>query len=183
MLVQHATPSTLEESHSQLLPAGSKITFTDIYNKEMEIPLVREILSRRWRDNTFILLNGVWPMPSTSVSKQTNGWFTGRNYPFTGWTGPRKAEQASMLDDSERSNATAQADQLRSSNERENDLKTLAIASKKKITHQDQLIQQSSTKKLMRWVTWLNNWLLKSKHSSQLNSTERKFHDTSGKTK
>lgn len=60
MLVQHVTPSTIHETQDQLLLAGSKLTFSDIYNKEMDIPLVK---GRYYRaddvDNTFILLNGV----------------------------------------------------------------------------------------------------------------------------
>ena len=60
MLVQHVTPRTIDETQDQLLLAGSKITFSDIYNKEMDIPLVK---GRYYRaddvDNTFILLNGV----------------------------------------------------------------------------------------------------------------------------
>lgn len=147
MLVQHATPSTLEESQDQLLLAGSKITFTDIYNKEMEIPLVRGKYYRADDvDNTFILLNGVL----TDVSQQAfrkNKQMVDLQEEITRLQdelAQEKAEQAQRADDSERvQTLIAQVDQLQEAlTNRENDLKTLAIASKKKITHQDQLIQQ-----------------------------------------
>lgn len=147
MLVQHATPSTLEESQDQLLLAGSKITFTDIYNKEMEIPLVRGKYYRADDvDNTFILLNGVL----TDVSQQAfrkNKQMVDLQEEITRLQdelAQEKAEQSQRADDSERvQTLIAQVDQLQEAlTKRENDLKTLAIASKKKITHQDQLIQQ-----------------------------------------
>ena len=147
MLVQHATPSTLEESQDQLLLAGSKITFTDIYNKEMEIPLVKGKYYRADDvDNTFILLNGVL----TDVSQQAfrkNKQMVDLQEEITRLQdelAQEKAEQAQRADDSERvQTLIAQVDQLQETlTKRENDLKTLAIASKKKITHQDQLIQQ-----------------------------------------
>lgn len=147
MLVQHATPSTLEESQDQLLLAGSKITFTDIYNKEMEIPLVRGKYYRADDvDNTFILLNGVL----TDVSQQAfrkNKQMVDLQEEITRLQdelAQQKAEEAQRADDSERvQTLIAQVDQLQEAlTKRENDLKTLAIASKKKITHQDQLIQQ-----------------------------------------
>ena len=147
MLVQHATPSTLEESQDQLLLAGSKITFTDIYNKEMEIPLVRGKYYRADDvDNTFILLNGVL----TDISQQAfrkNKQMVDLQEEITRLQdelAQEKAEQAQRADDSERvQTLIAQVDQLQEAlTKRENDLKTLAIASKKKITHQDQLIQQ-----------------------------------------
>lgn len=147
MLVQHATPSTLEESQDQLLLAGSKITFTDIYNKEMEIPLVRGKYYRADDvDNTFILLNGVL----TDVSQQAfrkNKQMVDLQEEITRLQdelAQEKAEQAQRADDSERvQTLIAQVDQLQEAlTKRENDLKTLAVASKKKITHQDQLIQQ-----------------------------------------
>jgi len=147
MLVQHATPSTLEESQDQLLLAGSKITFTDIYNKEMEIPLVKGKYYRADDvDNTFILLNGVL----TDVSQQAfrkNKQMVDLQEEITRLQdelAQEKAEQAQRADDSERvQTLIAQVDQLQEAlTKRENDLKTLAIASKKKITHQDQLIEQ-----------------------------------------
>lgn len=147
MLVQHATPSTLEESQDQLLLAGSKITFTDIYNKEMEIPLVKGKYYRADDvDNTFILLNGVL----TDVSQQAfrkNKQMVDLQEEITRLQdelAQEKAEQAQRADDSERvQTLIAQVDQLQEAlTKRENDLKTLAIASKKKVTHQDQLIQQ-----------------------------------------
>lgn len=147
MLVQHATPSTLEESQDQLLLAGSKITFTDIYNKEMEIPLVRGKYYRADDvDNTFILLNGVL----TDVSQQAfrkNKQMVDLQEEITRLQdelAQEQAEQAQRADDSERvQTLIAQVDQLQEAlTKRENDLKTLAVASKKKITHQDQLIQQ-----------------------------------------
>ena len=147
MLVQHATPSTLDESQDQLLLAGSKITFTDIYNKEMDIPLVKGKFYRADDvDNTFILLNGVL----TDVSQQAfrkNKQMVDLQEEITRLQDEltqEKAEQAQRADDSERvQTLIAQVDQLQEAlTKRENDLKTLAIASKKKITHQDQLIQQ-----------------------------------------
>ena len=147
MLVQHATPSTLEESQDQLLLAGSKITFTDIYNKEREIPLVKGKYYRADDvDNTFILLNGVL----TDVSQQAfrkNKQMVDLQEEITRLQdelAQEKAEQAQRADDSERvQTLIAQVDQLQEAlTKRENDLKTLAIASKKKITHQDQLIEQ-----------------------------------------
>ena len=147
MLVQHATPSTLEESQDQLLLAGSKITFTDIYNKEMEIPLVRGKYYRADDvDNTFILLNG----GMTDVSQQAfrknkqMGDLQEEIPRLQDELAQEKAEQAQRADDSERvQTLIAQVDQLQEAlTKRENDLKTLAIASKKKITHQDQLIEQ-----------------------------------------
>ena len=147
MLVQHATPSTLEESQDQLLLAGSKITFTDIYNKEMEIPLVRGKYYRADDvDNTFILLNGVL----TDVSQQAfrkNKQMVDLQEEITRLQdelAQEKAEEAQRADDSERvQTLIAQVDQIKEAlTKSENDLKTLDIASKKKITHQDQLIQQ-----------------------------------------
>ena len=148
MLVQHATPSTLEESQDQLLLAGSKITFTDIYNKEMEIPLVKGKYYRADDvDNTFILLNGVL----TDVSQQAfrkNKQMVDLQEEITRLQdelAQEKAEQAQRADDSERvQTLIAQVDQLQEAlTKRENDLKTLAIASKK----------NNSIRKLMKWVT------------------------------
>ena len=115
MLVQHATPSTLEESQDQLLLAGSKITFTDIYNKEMEIPLVRGKYYRADDvDNTFILLNGVL----TDVSQQAfrkNKQMVDLQEEITRLQdelAQEKAEQAQRADDSERvQTLIAQVDQ------------------------------------------------------------------------
>ena len=59
-LMNHLTPSQLTESQDQLLSAGSKLSFTDIYNKEMSIPLVKGKFYRAEDvDDTFILINGV----------------------------------------------------------------------------------------------------------------------------
>lgn len=147
MLVQHATPSTLEESQDQLLLAGSKITFTDIYNKEMEIPLVRGKYYRADDvDNTFILLNGVLTDVSQQAFRKSKQMVDLQEEitRLQDELAQEKAEQAQRADDSERvQTLIAQVDQLQEAlTKRENDLKTLAIASKKKITHQDQLIQQ-----------------------------------------
>ena len=58
--MNHLTPSQLTESQDQLLSAGSKLSFTDIYNKEMSIPLVKGKFYRAEDvDDTFILINGV----------------------------------------------------------------------------------------------------------------------------
>lgn len=47
------------ESQDNLLLAGSKITFKDIYNREMDIPLVKgKYYQAEKVDDVFILLNG-----------------------------------------------------------------------------------------------------------------------------
>ena len=57
----------LVETQDNLLLAGSKITFKDIYNREMDIPLVKGKYYRAEEvDDVFILLNGVL----TDISEQ-----------------------------------------------------------------------------------------------------------------
>lgn len=147
MLVQHATPSTLDESQDQLLLAGSKITFTDIYNKEMDIPLVKGKFYRADDvDNTFILLNGVLTDVSQQAFRKHKQMIDLQEEVsnLRDELARLETERASESDDSERVQTLwAQVDTLQNAlTKREGDLKTLAIASKKKITQQDAQIQQ-----------------------------------------
>lgn len=147
MLVQHATPSTLDESQDQLLLAGSKITFTDIYNKEMDIPLVKGKFYRADDvDNTFILLNGVLTDVSQQAFRKHKQMIDLQEEVsnLRDELARVETERASESDDSERVQTLwAQVDTLQNAlAKREGDLKTLAIASKKKITQQDAQIQQ-----------------------------------------
>ncbi len=103
MLVQHATPSTLEESkiNFSLLVAKSplRISITKVN------PLVRgNTISADDVDNTFILLNGVFDRQSTAFRK-TNKWLIYiRKVPVykDELAQEKKAEQAQRADDSER---------------------------------------------------------------------------------
>ena len=147
MLVQHATPSALDESQDQLLLAGSKITFTDIYNKEMDIPLVKGKFYRADDvDNTFILLNGVLTDVSQQAFRKHKQMIDLQEEVsnLRDELARLETERASESDDSERVQTLwAQVDTLQNAlTKREGDLKTLAIASKKKITQQDAQIQQ-----------------------------------------
>jgi hypothetical protein len=147
MLVQHATPSTLDESQDQLLLAGSKITFTDIYNKEMDIPLVKGKFYRADDvDNTFILLNGVLTDVSQQAFRKHKQMIDLQEEVsnLRDELARLETERALELDDSERVQTLwAQVDTLQNAlAKREVDLKTLAIASKKKIAQQDAQIQQ-----------------------------------------
>ena len=147
MLVQHATPSTLDESQDQLLLAGSKITFTDIYNKEMDIPLVKGKFYRADDvDNTFILLNGVLTDVSQQAFRKHKQMIDLQEEVsnLRDELARLETERALEPDDSERVQTLwAQVDTLQNAlTKREGDLKTLAIASKKKITQQDAQIQQ-----------------------------------------
>lgn len=147
MLVQHATPSTLDESQDQLLLAGSKITFTDIYNKEMDIPLVKGKFYRADDvDNTFILLNGVLTDVSQQAFRKHKQMIDLQEEVsnLRDELARVETERASESDDSERVQTLwAQVDTLQNAlAKREGDLKTLAIASKKKIAQQDAQIQQ-----------------------------------------
>ena len=147
MLVQHATPGTLDESQDQLLLAGSKITFTDIYNKEMDIPLVKGKFYRADDvDNTFILLNGVLTDVSQQAFRKHKQMIDLQEEVsnLRDELARLETERASESDDSERVQTLwAQVDTLQNAlTKREGDLKTLAIASKKKITQQDAQIQQ-----------------------------------------
>lgn len=119
MLVQtptpQVTPSTLDFSHDQLLLAGSKITFSDIYEKEMALPVVRGKYYRAEDvDNTFILLNGIL----TDVSQQAF----------------RSHKQMTTL----REELTHAQTQL---TQREATLKQLALQSKHKLDQQDKDLQ------------------------------------------
>lgn len=147
MLVQHATPSTLDESQDQLLLAGSKITFTDIYNKEMDIPLVKGKFYRADDvDNTFILLNGVLTDVSQQAFRKHKQMIDLQEEVsnLRDELARLETERALESDDSERVQTLwAQVDTLQNAlAKREGDLKTLAIASKKKIVQQDAQIQQ-----------------------------------------
>lgn len=147
MLVQHATPSTLDESQDQLLLAGSKITFTDIYNKEMDIPLVKGKFYRADDvDNTFILLNGVLTDVSQQAFRKHKQMIDLQEEAsnLRDELARLETERALESDDSERVQTLwAQVDTLQNAlTKREGDLKTLAIASKKKIAQQDAQIQQ-----------------------------------------
>lgn len=147
MLVQHATPSTLDESQDQLLLAGSKITFTDIYNKEMDIPLVKGKFYRADDvDNTFILLNGVLTDVSQQAFRKHKQMIDLQEEVsnLRDELSRLETERALESDDSERVQTLwAQVDTLQNAlAKREGDLKTLAIASKKKIVQQDAQIQQ-----------------------------------------
>lgn len=147
MLVQHATPSTLDESQDQLLLAGSKITFTDIYNKEMDIPLVKGKFYRADDvDNTFILLNGVLTDVSQQAFRKHKQMIDLQEEVanLRDELARVETERASESDDSERVQILlTQVDSLQNAlAKREGDLKTLAIASKKKIAQQDAQIQQ-----------------------------------------
>ena len=147
MLVQHATPSTLDESQDQLLLAGSKITFTDIYNKEMDILLVKGKFYRADDvDNTFILLNGVLTDVSQQAFRKHKQMIDLQEEVsnLRDELARLETERALELDDSERVQTLwAQVDTLQNAlAKREGDLKTLAIASKKKIAQQDAQIQQ-----------------------------------------
>lgn len=54
------TPDNLTEAQDQLLAAGSRISFRDIYNQEIDIPLHKgKFYMASDVDNLFILINGV----------------------------------------------------------------------------------------------------------------------------
>lgn len=131
MFVQYATPSTLEESQDQLLLAGSKLTFADIYNKQMDIPPVKGKYYRADDvDNTFILMNGVL----TDVSQQAFR----KNKQMV-----ELQEEVSRLrsDITKLEHEVSTKDNIQELlNKREGELKKLAIASKQKIDFQQQEI-------------------------------------------
>lgn len=131
MFVQYATPSTLEESQDQLLLAGSKLTFADIYNKQMDIPPVKGKYYRADDvDNTFILMNGVL----TDVSQQAFR----KNKQMV-----ELQEEVSRLrsDITKLEHDVSTKDNIQELlNKREGELKKLAIASKQKIDFQQQEI-------------------------------------------
>lgn len=131
MFVQYATPSTLEESQDQLLLAGSKLTFADIYNKQMDIPPVKGKYYRADDvDNTFILMNGVL----TDVSQQAFR----KNKQMV-----ELQEEVSRLrsDITKLEHDVSTKDNIQELlHKREGELKKLAIASKQKIDFQQQEI-------------------------------------------
>lgn len=143
MIVQPVTPHTIDEAQDQLLLAGSKLTFSDIYAKEMKLPIVK---GRYYKaddvDDTFILLNGVL----TDIGQQAF----------------RKHKQTTLLQEEVNELRGRVADleaQLAAANDvtvymdridglqatlakRESDLRKLALASKQKINYQDHIISQ-----------------------------------------
>lgn len=143
MLVQHVTPRTIDETQDQLLLAGSKITFSDIYNKEMDIPLVK---GRYYRaddvDNTFILLNGVL----TDIGQQAfrkNKQMVELQEEVSQLRNDLSAAQSQLEVAQDVAPYIEEIDSLRRHViKREDDLKRLAIASKQKIDKQDKQIAQ-----------------------------------------
>lgn len=62
------TPNNLSQEQDMLLLAGSKISFRDIYEKEITIPTIRgKYYNSNDVDETFVMLNGVL----TSISEQS----------------------------------------------------------------------------------------------------------------
>lgn len=143
MLVQHVTPRTIDETQDQLLLAGSKITFSDIYNKEMDIPVVK---GRYYRaddvDNTFILLNGVL----TDIGQQAfrkNKQMVELQEEVSQLRTDLSAAQSQLEIAQDVAPYIEEIDSLRRHViKREDDLKRLAIASKQKIDKQDKQIAQ-----------------------------------------
>lgn len=69
MVQGNITPDELTVAQDQLLSAGSKISFRDIYNQQIELPLYRKKFYKADDvDATFILINGVL----TDVSKHAH---------------------------------------------------------------------------------------------------------------
>lgn len=131
MLVQYATPSTLDESQDQLLLAGSKLTFADIYNKQMDIPPVKGKYYRADDvDNTFILMNGVL----TDVSQQA--FRKNKQMVELQEEVGRLRSELSHLEQQ----VSTQSDLQELLHKREGELKRLAVASKQKIDFQSQEI-------------------------------------------
>lgn len=61
------TPNQLSQEQDMLLLAGSKVSFRDIYNQEIELQLQKgKYYSAEDVDNLFVLINGIF----TSVSEQ-----------------------------------------------------------------------------------------------------------------
>lgn len=67
--MQTTTPQQLNRQQDQLLAAGSKLSFKEIYNLEMDIPVVKggKYYPADKVDNVFVILNGVL----TDISEQT----------------------------------------------------------------------------------------------------------------
>lgn len=69
MVQGNITPDELTVAQDQLLSAGSKISFRDIYNQQIELPLYKKKFYKADDvDATFILINGVL----TDVSKHAH---------------------------------------------------------------------------------------------------------------
>lgn len=143
MIVQPVTPHTIDEAQDQLLLAGSKLTFSDIYTKEMKLPIVK---GRYYKaddvDDTFILLNGVL----TDIGQQAF-----RKHKQTTLLQEEVNELRGRVADLEAQLAAAndvtvymdRIDGLQATLEkREADLRKLALASKQKINYQDHIISQ-----------------------------------------
>lgn len=143
MIVQHVTPNTIEESQDQLLLAGSKITFSDIYKKQMDIPLVKGKFYRADDvDNTFILLNGVLTDVSQQAFSKQKQFATLQDEITSLRQQLAEQETASHNDDMVHALMGQVQDLQEKLEKRENDLRTLAVASKSKIA---QLETQLST--------------------------------------
>lgn len=138
MIIQYATPDTLEESQDQLLLAGSKLTFADIYNKQMDIPPVKGKYYRANDvDNTFILMNGVL----TDISQQA--FRKNKQMVELQEEVSELRSQITHLEQtvSSSSDLQEQRDALQSQlDKRENELRRLAILSKQKIESQEEEI-------------------------------------------
>ena len=143
MIVQPVTPHTIDETQDQLLLAGSKLTFSDIYAKEMKLPIVK---GRYYQaddvDDTFILLNGVF----TDIGQQAF-----RKHKQMTLLQEETNELRNRVNDLEAQLAAAsdvsvytdRIDGLQAAlDKRENDLRTLARASKQKADYQDHIISQ-----------------------------------------
>ena len=143
MIVQPVTPHTIDEAQDQLLLAGSKLTFSDIYTKEMKLPIVK---GRYYKaddvDDTFILLNGVLTdigQQAFRKHKQTTLLQEEANE-LRGRVADLEAQLAAAND------VTVYMDRIDGLQEtlakRESDLRKLALASKQKINYQDHIISQ-----------------------------------------
>lgn len=143
MIVQPVTPHTIDEAQDQLLLAGSKLTFSDIYAKEMKLPIVK---GRYYKaddvDDTFILLNGVLTdigQQAFRKHKQTTLLQEEVNE-LRGRVADLEAQLAAAND------VTVYMDRIDGLQEtlakRESDLRKLVLASKQKINYQDHIISQ-----------------------------------------
>lgn len=124
MLINYATPQTIDVAQDQLLLAGSKLSFTDIYNKEMDIPLVKKNLYRADDvDNVFILLNGVL----NDVSE--NAFRVNKQLENIRLENTKLREQVQILEGQQ--DVSTEVDQLKS------DMETLISTFKRKFEAQD----------------------------------------------
>ncbi len=143
MIVQPVTPHTIDETQDQLLLAGSKLTFSDIYAKEMKLPIVK---GRYYKaddvDDTFILLNGVL----TDIGQQAfrrNKQTTLLQEEVNELRGRVADLEAQLSAATDVTVYTDRIDELQKSlDKRENDLRTLATASKQKVDYQNHIISQ-----------------------------------------